>query len=231
MRRGGATRSRRWPWVVAAATAAAVVLFAWGGGDGPAAPWERTAALVTADATFLLQVPTLSAGLELLAAAREETPALDRGLSAARDLLGHELLDPDTWRGLGLDLDGSVSVALVPAPPLAGVLVVSLPIHRGTPVIEAAPLLFARVPAEERPRMEQTGELGTTLGRVRTGGRLRGILVEWEDRILVALPWVPGTWRPGSTAGSTAQEIWTACASSPVPACGTPCGPVGIRPC
>ena len=191
MNQGSGTRWRRARLAAAGLALAVVVILAWLGVGSPA-PGEGAAGVVTGDALFFMRIPTLSTALQWTAAAREDVPALDKALSAARDTLGYDLLDPDTWRGLAVDLDGPFSVALVPAPPLSAVLVLSIPIHPGTPALTGVDLLFAHIPIEERPRLEQGYAQDATLVRLLMGGRVRGILVEWESRVFVALPVGPG---------------------------------------
>ncbi|MFH1531927.1 MAG: hypothetical protein ABIK09_14470 [Pseudomonadota bacterium] len=164
-----------------------VVALAWFVVGGPASG-EGAAGVVTGDAMFFLRIPAASTALEWVAAAREDAPALDRALNTARDALGYDLLDPDTWRGLAADLEAPLSVALVPSPFLSAVLVISIPTQRGTPVLDGAGLLFTRLPMEVRPRLEQTSELGTSLGRLRVGDRVVAGLMMWEDQLLVGLP-------------------------------------------
>jgi hypothetical protein len=187
MGQGTGTGGRRLRLAVATAGLVAVVVVAALDVVGPA-PGEEAAGVVTADALLFLRIPTVSMALDLVAAARGDAPGLDRGLHAARDATGYDLLDPDTWRGLAVDLDAPLAVSLHPAPPLAGVLVVTIPIREGTPALDGAGLLFSRLPMARRPRLDRDASQGSVPGYFRVGGRPRAAVVEWEDDLLVALP-------------------------------------------
>lgn len=187
MGQGSWTRGRR--RLLVAAAAGLAVLVALAALDVVRrAPGEEAAEAVTADARLFLRIPTVSMALELVAAARGASPALDRGLQAARDALGYDLLDPDTWRGLAVDMDAPLAVSVHPAPPLAGVLVVTIPIREGTPALDGAGLLFSRLPMDRRPRLDRDATLGSVPGHFRVAGRACAAVVEWKDDLLVALP-------------------------------------------
>ena len=164
-----------------------VVTMSWLGVGGPA-PGEGAAGVITSDAIFFMRIPTMATAMEWTAATRGDVPALDRRLSEAREALGYDLLDPDTWRGLGVNLDGPFSVALVPAPPLSAVLVLSVPIHEGAPALLGGELLFARVPIKDRPRLEHGEASGALLVRLWLDGSLDAVLMQWKDHVFVALP-------------------------------------------
>lgn len=184
---------RGWMWrrdvrVAAAAVlilAAIVIRVA----DRPA-PGERSARRLTADTRLLVRAASVNEALARVAGHRTAVPGLDQALSAARDALGYDLLDPDTWAGLAVDLDAPLVVSLVPARPLAGVLVVSIPLVAVTPGLEGFDLLFARIsPIESRPRQEiDLGYGGMRVGHIRIRERLVAVLVEIDAQVLLALP-------------------------------------------
>ena len=191
MSRGRWAKLRR-PWLLAAILGfAGLFALVWHLGGRPS-PRERTAGLVPVDTSLLVRASTLASALEWTEAARGQSADLDRVLTAVEAALGYDLLDVDTWLGLGLDLDAPMNVAVVPAPPLDAVLVLSVPIRSGHPALGSLSLLFARLPKEVRPRLEWVVEGKASQARLRAGGRLHATLIEITDRILVALPLGPG---------------------------------------
>lgn len=160
--------------------------------DRPA-PGERSARLLTADTTLLVRAVSVNQVLAWVSAHRAVAPKLDQALMNAATALGYDLLDSDTWAGLAVDLDAPLVVSLVPAPYLAGVLVVSIPLIPGIPGLEGVGLLLARVsPPEARPYQEIDFEYGVRAGHIRIRGRLVAVIVEMEAQVLLALPLGPG---------------------------------------
>jgi len=176
---------------VRGAAAAVLVLAAiWIHVAGRSAPGERSARGLTADTRLLVRVASVNEALAWAAAHRTVVPGLDQSLVAARDALGYDLLDPDTWEGLAVDLDAPLVVSLASARPLAGILVVSIPLVSGVQGLKGLDLLFARIsPPEARPRQEiDLGYGGIGVGHVRLHGRLVAVLVEMDAQVLLALP-------------------------------------------
>ncbi len=187
MGQGSGTRGRRVRLVAAVAALAGLVVLAGLGVVGPA-PGEDAAGLVTRDAQLFLRIPSVSMALDLVGAARAHAPGHDQALRAAHHARGYHHHETDTRPGHPVDLDAPLAVALVPAPPLAGVLVIVLPIRSGTPALDGANLLFARLPMAARPRLDRDATLGAVPGTLRVGQQAVAALVELEDDVLVALP-------------------------------------------